>query len=368
MNHVPSASRHATAASAGGAADGRQGLASKSPSQKVWRPESPTRLLHSKLADAPSPCFASSSGQGRLFGSTHVPLDLSVSLSDRSLTPSTQSPRRDDPFASPPLVQEDRLVSGLAREHPRVPRLALPLGEGAAAEATAASASANRTPPAAASASAEGSLVSAMKEYWERRSGGSRGDGRSRDFDDARSIAAALQRHSRQSFEQQRPLTDALSEMVASLCGEVAGLCGEDSLLDASLADTTAVTTLGSEDGVLDSATRGLDSDGSGDEDDDAPGKDLLLLQHALEKDAELWWKSQRRLIRLIMRVAKKRRRSGVRCSCGHECSACELQCASEFKEVPKLAAQSVSPPARAQRQVQEEPASEPDAGASAVI
>lgn len=260
-----------------------------------------------------------------------VPLDLSETLSTPSWT-SSCSRRRD---ASSPL-QEDRLSHG-ARERPRVPQLA-PLEK---TPETVASGSANRT-PLVADAQSDLSTVSAMKQYWEHRSSCPLDRDRDREFRSPRSMASTLQRHSRQHFERQRPLTEALSEMVAGFC--------DDSLLDGSLADTSASMLL-SEDGILDSATRGLDSDGSGDE--DIAGQDLLLLQRALERDAELWWKMQRRLIRLIMRVAKKRQRCGQRCACGQDCAACGPG------EAVKLAAQSASP----RFQVQEEPAGEPDAG-----
>lgn len=358
MNHVPSTSLRAAVAAAGGALDSRRNLASKSPSQLACKPETPTQPLYSRTisepatSDSPSPCLASNSGQGRVFSSGSVPFELSETLSDRSWTVSSHSPCHADdasPFSAV-LLKEDRPGSAPSRgsrEQPRVPRLTLPLGDHATPETAGAawSASANRTPHAVTRAPGDGASIAATKQRLKLRVPWQRA------FGDARATAAALQRHSRHHFEQQRPLTEALSDIVA-------GLCGGDSPLDGSLADTTASSLL-SEDADPRSAARGSDSEGSGGEDvESLPGEDLQLLQHALERDAELWWKSQRRLIRLIMRVADRRRSSGERCPCGRECSACG------HREARKSTTQSASP----RLLMQAELAGEPDACSSVVI
>lgn len=189
-----------------------------------------------------------------------------------------------------------------------------------------------------------------MKHYWEHRSS-SDGERRSE-----QALASQIRTQSERCVERQRPLTDALSKLVAGFC--------EDDSMEGSLADT-----LSSHSDLWDVA-RDAYLEESGDE--DLAGQELLLLQHALERDAELWWKMQRRLIRLIMRVAKKREQP--RLTCGHDCSVCAEApgkgCDKACSKACGLACSKSCGPDKATHpsklrspQVQDEPAREPEAG-----
>merc|ERR1712194_718448 len=108
-----------------------------------------------------------------------------------------------------------------------------------------------------------------------------------------------------------------------------------------------------------------LDSE---DSEDDVAGKDEFeVLREMMEKDVTLWWQMQRKLIKLLMRVVKRKPSQACNCATRLTCAVCSASLVCKACGTSASATHSAvatCTPISASHVLQEEPAQEPDVGA----